>query len=540
MSASIQYQRNDLAAQTGVLIRVRTLSRGSETPMERQSVRYGHLDLQQFAVASGDVNPLHVAPGYAHRTAYGEPVVYGVLGVLSCLAVVPVQRGDRLSRLTVDFPGPLFAEQDYSVEVEVAKPRVAKVRIRDGRRVLLRLSAHYLAGEATESSTESWSSCDPKPRAALLSDADLFPGRTLQGSYGPSASAIAILWERFRLEARGLSSLQVVALLWSSYLVGMELPGERALFSRLQLTFPPLVERNQGCLAYRATILANEDRFGLVSIDAQLGREGTPPLASAAISAFARRAASSRTVAPVSRVDLNGRVALVVGASRGLGAALARTLAACGCTVLGSFRHSSGEAQALADELSTGPGSFIPVQGDASLADVNKALRAQIMRDHGRLDFLICSACPPLRPLWIEPASLDRLLSYVSASLALAATPLCYLADLIEAQQGGVALISSSYVDDVPPEWPHYVAAKFALEGLARSVAAEFPRIRVVIARPPPLDTDFGNTPLAMTLKLSPEGAATAILNSLVHPQQSEPRPGFVDFPPPKETHATR
>lgn len=44
-----------------------------------EAIRFEEQDLNDFSSASGDVNPLHLSPDYASRTAYGQPVVFGAL-----------------------------------------------------------------------------------------------------------------------------------------------------------------------------------------------------------------------------------------------------------------------------------------------------------------------------------------------------------------------------------------------------------------------------------------------------------------------------
>src|SRR5207248_6928823 len=63
---------------------------------------------------------------------------------------------------------------------------------------------------------------------------------------------------------------QIAALLWSSYLVGMELPGRQALLSRISLTFDaPSVEHGDR-LNYRATIARFDERFNKLIADVEL------------------------------------------------------------------------------------------------------------------------------------------------------------------------------------------------------------------------------------------------------------------------------
>ncbi len=79
--------------------------------------------------------------------------------------------------------------------------------------------------------------------------------------------------------------------------------------------------------------------------------------------------------------------------------------------------------------------------------------------------------------------------------MRLAAAPLGALLPRLDPESGWVAICSSSALAAPPREWPHYVAAKGALEGLAAWVGAAHPRLRTVVVRPPRMLTAMTSTP---------------------------------------------
>ena len=90
--------------------------------------------------------------------------------------------------------------------------------------------------------------------------------------------------------------------------------------------------------------------------------------------------------------DLTGKIALVTGASRGIGAATARRLARDGATVALSFNSSADEAQAVVDEITAAGGTAQAYQADAASADASADLVRRVVADHGGLDILVNNA----------------------------------------------------------------------------------------------------------------------------------------------------
>jgi NAD(P)-dependent dehydrogenase (short-subunit alcohol dehydrogenase family) len=229
---------------------------------------------------------------------------------------------------------------------------------------------------------------------------------------------------------------------------------------------------------------------------------------------------------------LEGKVALIVGASRGLGAAITRALALQGCAVWASFARCEAEANELKKSLAGAPGDVTLFQGDAGDLDLCRALERRISDEHGKLDFLVCNACPAPLPLWIEPGAARRLNEYVSRSLALVSVPMAVFLGHLSGGSGWNVVISSVFVQEPPEEWPHYVSAKCAIEGLVRVAAVEYQAVSSLLVRPPRLATDMTNTVLGRKGAIPPERIAVGIVERLAGPK----RPGCVEvleeFPP--------
>jgi len=288
----------------------------------------------------------------------------------------------------------------------------------------------------------------------------------------------------------------IAALAFSSYLVGMELPGERALYWRLSLKLAADPPEHVEEFDFQAVLESVDSRFSLATVSFELSAPGA--FASGQVQAFERQQLETRWESTLPTEELAGQVALVVGASRGLGAAMAVGLARRGATCVGSYRRDVDGAR----EVSEAGGSRIEMtQGDGA----DSAWCAQVVEDigtaHGKLDLLICNASPPLRPLAVAPQTTSRIQEYIQQAVALVAEPLAASLPALDRAGGTVVLVSTSAIHSPPALWPHYAAAKGAVEGLIRAAAAGWPKVRFIVLRPPRLETGFTfNAGLAQAL----------------------------------------
>ncbi len=493
-------------------------------------IRFGDEELALFSAASQDRNPLHLDEAHARRSPFGARVVFGALGALAALARLAERPGQTLASLTVEFPSPMQLGVDYAVELQES-PERAQLKLHDGKRLLLRATALFRAGSPRAlGAAPAFASVARE--AAALAVADLQPGRSVELAWTPEWAALAALEARFQLAPRGLGPLELATLCAASYVVGMQLPGVRALFSRavIRMEAPPdgvnASPREAGELAtpfrLAARVTGFDPRFDLLSTKATLADAEGAPLVAVDLQAFVRQeivhadAGALAALLPPGAA-LAGKLALVVGASRGLGASLAQALAQQGATVLATFRSSRAEAERLVAALPEGAGRVLLEQGDAADPAFCAQLRARCQAEGG-LDLLVLNACPPLLPLWLEPGSLARLQEHVSQSVALCAAPMSALLELCAARAGRCVVVSSSAMRAPLPEWPHYLAAKGALEALAAVAALEFPAVAFLVLRPPRLLTDLTNTPLGRQAAIPPARVAAATVRALLAP----------------------
>ncbi|OKI00697.1 short-chain dehydrogenase [Streptomyces sp. CB02923] len=175
-------------------------------------------------------------------------------------------------------------------------------------------------------------------------------------------------------------------------------------------------------------------------------------------------------------IDLSGRVAVVTGGTRGVGAGIGRALLAAGAEVVACARRPPERPAAAADGRTA---AFEPV--DVRDPDAVAACVDRIRSRHGRLDILVNNAGgTPYRPLdATSPRQAARVIELnLTAPLTVS---LAARAVMAEQETGGSIIMIGSVSGTRPsPGSAAYGAAKAGLENLARTMAVEWaPRIRV-------------------------------------------------------------
>jgi NAD(P)-dependent dehydrogenase (short-subunit alcohol dehydrogenase family) len=188
-------------------------------------------------------------------------------------------------------------------------------------------------------------------------------------------------------------------------------------------------------------------------------------------------------------IDLGDRVAVVTGASSGMGAETARVMARCGATVVATGRDQ-GRLDAVVDEIATEGGTAVAVAADLAHGDSAQTIVRAAQELAGRIDVLVLAAgqfaSTPFATTSQE--ELDDLWSvHVRAPFLLLQSALPLLSD-----RSSVLFYSSTVAQVGFAPYAAYSAVKGAVDALARSLAIELaPRTRVNVLAP-----GFTGTPM--------------------------------------------
>ncbi|MEU2062567.1 3-oxoacyl-ACP reductase family protein [Streptomyces sp. NPDC013455] len=190
--------------------------------------------------------------------------------------------------------------------------------------------------------------------------------------------------------------------------------------------------------------------------------------------------------------ELTGKVALVTGGSRGIGAAIAKRLAEAGAAVAVTYVQAEDKARAVAKQIEADGGRATVIQADLTRPDAAAKAVEQTVRELGGIDILVNNAgflaYGPLDEVSAE--DLDRVLAADVRSVFLAAQAAArHMGD-----GGRIISIGSCFNGRTPgANFVLQAMGKSALIGLTKGLARELgPRgITVTTVDPGPIDTDM-------------------------------------------------
>jgi len=213
--------------------------------------------------------------------------------------------------------------------------------------------------------------------------------------------------------------------------------------------------------------------------------------------------------------QLAGKVAVVTGGSRGIGAAIAKRLAADGASVALTYSKGADAATSVVKAIESTGGKAIAIQADAADASAVKAAVEKTVTTFGRLDILVNNAGTAI-PKKFEEATLEEMDRVIDINVrgVFVATQ----AALKHMHEGGRIIMIGSSVGErvlVPGLVPYSAtkgAVKMFTQGLAREVGSR--GITVNNVQPGPIDTDL-NPPRVIGRyhrRPSPHSTATGTL----------------------------
>jgi NAD(P)-dependent dehydrogenase (short-subunit alcohol dehydrogenase family)/acyl dehydratase len=466
--------------------------------LERE-LQFATADLELFATASGDRNPLHLDPEFAAGTAFGAPIVHGALIAIAMLGALPDEALAQMRSLRVSFSGALAPGSVATISAGPIdrEPDAWEIRLTARGTTLARVLARA-SSELPTGTPERAGASDALPSAMRTTPAErptseLRAGYELRGEYrtGPELGVLARRFGAGALDPRLLEGLA-----WASYVVGMELPGLNSLFAGLRLGVED--QSTEVDAGHALVVRDHDERTGQLTVAGTLAASSGEGRTLAMIHGFAL----PTSVAPdpaglgLDRPSEHDRGAVVViGGSRGFGASLTLALLALGYEVHVAYATSQRRAAELTQLAGAHASRLHLTRCDVRDPEAVRSLTGAVEAAGVPLVGVVLNAATPPLAMGLTPESAAELADYVATSLRLVAVPLAALLPLVDAQRGWILFCSSAATAAPPRDWPHYVTAKTAIEGLASWVAATKPGLRTVVLRPPKMQTAMTGTP---------------------------------------------
>ena len=274
-----------------------------------------------------------------------------------------------------------------------------------------------------------------------------------------------------------------------STMIGMHLPGEGALWLSQSLKFlrqayvgdilrivAKVKQKSESTrVLVLETIVYNQRNEELISGEAQvrvldLGKENV-------------------------LMEKKTKVVLVTGASRGIGAAVARQLAQDGHAVAVNYSKSKDEALKVVKDIEKEGGKAIAIAGDITKKEQVQAMCEQVVRHLGAIDGFVSNASGPIVLKSFEEMTWEDFQAHLDVQFKGAIHCIqAVLPQMLKEGGGSVVFIGSIAADGPPPaKQSDYVASKAALAALARSLAVEYgpKNIRVNVVAPGLTQTDL-------------------------------------------------
>ena len=206
---------------------------------------------------------------------------------------------------------------------------------------------------------------------------------------------------------------------------------------------------------------------------------------------------------------LEGKIALITGGSRGIGAAIAKRLATDGANVAITYSKGADAAAAVVKEIERNGGKAIAIQADATDAAAAKAAVEKTVETFGRLDVLVNNAGTAIPKTFEETTleEMDRLLNINVRGVFIATQ-----AALKHMKSGGRIIMIGSCVGErvMTPGLVPYSATKGAVKMFAQALSREVGSRGITVnnVQPGPIDTELN--PAAGEWAV-PQKAATAL-----------------------------
>jgi len=451
--------------------------------------------VESFAELTGDRSSLHTDDAFARRSRFRERVAHGMLTVASLAALTSLhpERGQvRFESIKGHFREPVRPHDrlllclNARFDGDMGEFSATWTHAGHAKELAVASGRYRLTAPADQTLTGSDLLSTPRFEELDL-DLDALEGRTETIGFATDPRLLEQIESRL-LIPMGLApgccvSPELLAVLMLSTLVGMRLPGRRAVFLRFALDFEKLVDAAQIC-ALSGTTQRVQRGAELLSTDVTLTIDDTP-VATGSVEALvtsppANMPNPEELASKYLDLGLQGRVALVVGGSRGIGEVTAKFLAKLGARVALSYHRGGTDAEKIVESIRAAGGTAACFACDVRSVDQVAATVDAVADTFGGIDILVNCFVGRFDPSPTLTNHWDDYLEELEISVKGVHTVCSAVVPLMrERGAGKIVNFSTVAVHNPVSGQSRYATAKGAVEAYTRNLAKELIRFNI-------------------------------------------------------------
>ncbi len=504
--------------------------------------------VDHFVQLTGDSSSLHTKPMFARRSVYRSTVVHGMLPVMFIAGLDFLKEeseNSHLSQIVGKFLKPVFAGDQLHLRVREKKSPEPTDKAHYDFEIINQASGivvtnGYFIVRSGSGTSLGKSKLNTMPAGMIYDELkeedflleNISKGEQRQFRFALTKMSLSILADILKcgqvtvdanLTIRSAVSLLPTALL--STMAGLCLPGKYATFIDFNLQFAePFVLDTVYC--FKGEVGFKSDKLRVIVNDVQIRAEdhpekniasgkmtvkvNAPPVDSAMISSLKVNIKES---------SLNGKVVLITGASRGIGATTAKLFAVHGAKVAVNFFMGEEDAKAVVKDIESIGGQAIEVQANVSDLGQVKKMISFISAKYGTIDILVNNAIRDARPIPFAELSWDEIQKEMDVTVK-GSVNCCreVLPLMVKQGQGKIINMGTIFTDQPVANQAKYILTKSALLGLTKSLAVEYApfNIQVNMVSPNVVETDLsqgaGDLFSKVKDKMQPVDVATTIV----------------------------
>lgn len=279
---------------------------------------------------------------------------------------------------------------------------------------------------------------------------------------------------------RGFPNRVVHGMLAASFfsrLVGMYLPGRNAFYLSQKLEFlKPIFPGD--LLEVVGIVTKKSDSLRTITIQTDIYNKYKEKMISGTAKVMFTHEIKKINIYEGGNMNINlsGKVAVITGSSRGIGAVTALTLSRLKAAVVINYNKSRNKAEELLNEIKKTKGQAIIMKADISKKNEAEAMFQAALKAFKRIDILVNNATIPIYPKSFDKLEWEDMQAHIDIQIK--GTFNCCKAVLplmLQHNKGKIINLITTYAVGVPPaDLAHYVTAKSGLLGLSRSLAVEY------------------------------------------------------------------